>query len=192
MDLTTEQIIAYLEKIENDEPLPDGITAEQLMSELPKKIDALAMVKDRLESTADETKKRADRFATARKQAKTSLDNFKKRMVFIFRDQEGKKFPGTDFVATVVKKFAPRPIRQPTLDDWTDPKIEKFIKPRFEYTQPPDADIFSFLKSNQYGHYIDMELEWNIDAIKNADSDDIKSFTEIVDAGSHVKFSPKK
>ena len=26
----------------------------------------------------------------------------------------------------------------------------------------PELRFFSFLKANQYGHYIDMELEWNM------------------------------
>ena len=190
--MNIEEILRYLDDIDEGQALPQGLTEKVIIKELVSKIDGLAIKSDELKYNVEQTKDRATAFRETAKVCKNEFERFKERMVFCFKEQEGKKFPGKDFVANIVRKFTWKPKRLPTFDDYSNPKRHKFVVAGFEWKQEPNADVFTALKNAGFEEYCGFKFYWDKDAIKACkDESEISDFCELIDS-SYVQFKPKK
>jgi len=190
--MNTYDLLQALDIFDETEKLPEGVKDQaELFRLLSNKIDDLAYVKDKLESVEKECKSRSDKFAATKKVASNDVARFKKRAVDIFKSQDGKKFPGSDFTASIVRKKTLKTSRPPEFKDYTDKKMEKFVIASFEYKKEPNAEVYSLLKREGFGDFCGFKFDWNYDLIKTKDFADVAHFCYEQDS-SYVKFAPKK
>lgn len=185
------RLFQLLDDVDEGKELPEGYTIKKVFEGIRHHVDALAVESDRLKYVALETSDRAKAFAETKKYASNDVSRFKERMVFAFREQADKKFPGQNFTANIVKKTTIAPNRPPDFSDYTSKERMKFVITHFEMKKEPDAEVFTALKAAGLPDYCGYKFSWDQAALKKADSSEISSFCDFKDS-SYVQFKPKK
>ena len=189
--MDTAQLFLLMEKIDNGEELPSGWNATNVYKALADNIDKLADESDRLKANEIITAERSKNFAATKKVSTNEIGRFKKWMVHIFNAQEGKKFPGENFIANIVKKSTIKTTREPKFADYTNKERMKFVKYKFAWKREANADVYAALKAAGLEEFCGYEFDWDMEAVKKSNPEDVCSFTEIFDS-SYVQFKPKK